>query len=264
MTDNNFNISYFDTCGSHTMVMLHGYPFNNGMWAPQFSDLYDLARMIAPDYPGHGSSDPLLDDGYTIELLAQQCFDLLDGLQITKPVILCGLSMGGYVALEMYRQAPERVKGLILASTRADADTAATKSIRESQVTQIRHGRLEEVNDEMIKKLFSPVTVQENSELVEYIREIMNQTTPEGAVGSLRAMKTRADSTDLLSEINVPTIVMHGEDDVLISVDTAAGMATAIPTAELHILPDAGHLPNLEQPDIFNDIVAGFLQEFTE
>jgi len=260
MTSDDFNISYFDTCGSHTMIMLHGFPLNNGMWAPQYSDLYDLARMIAPDYPGHGSSDPL-SDTYSIELIAQQCFDLLDGLNVNQPVVLCGLSMGGYVALEMYRQAPQRIKGLVLTSTRATADSAAQKSIRESQITQISNGRFDTVINDLHPQLFSPVTHQEDKELLHYIREIMNTTSQQGAIGSLRAMKNRADPTHLLSKITVPTIVIYGEDDEIISLDTAAALAEAIPTAELHIIPDAGHLPNLEQPEIYNDISASFLEE---
>ena len=242
------------------MLLLHGYPLNNAMWAPQYSDLYDLARIIAPDFPGHGSSDPIEED-YPIALLARQCLDLLDGLGITQPIIVGGLSMGGYVALELYRQAPERIKGMILAATTHTADTVAIQSIRESQATQIRHGRLPTLIDETLPKLFSPTTLEENQELVTYIRDVMGHTDPQGAIGSLRAMKTRPDSTKTLASISVPTLVIHGEDDQLIPTEAAQSMAKLIPNAELHILPDAGHLPNLEQPDIFNDIVASFLNE---
>ncbi len=260
MANDNFSISYFDTCGSHVMLLLHGYTLNNGMWAPQYSDLYDLARMIAPDFPGHGTSD-ILDEEYPIALLARQCLDLLDSLGITQPVVLCGLSMGGLVAFELMRQAPERVKGLILTSTQPTADSYATRTLRESQITQIRHGRYDRLMDDALPRYFSPVTLDENGDLVEFVRELVASTTPEGAIGALRAMKERPNSTGLLPKIDIPTLVIHGEDDLIVSVQEAETMAAAIPTAELHILPDAGHLPNLEQPEIFNDIVAAFLEE---
>lgn len=258
MHANNFHMGYMDTCGPHTLLLIHGFPLSNAIWAPQYDDLYDLARMIGPDLPGHGSSDPPAGP-ISIELMAEQCADLLDNLEITDPVVVCGLSMGGYVAFEFFKQNPSRVKGLILTATRAAADSEAAQSGRNAAISKIKKKGVETFTEEMLPKLFSPATLDHDEELVAYIQEIMNQTSQEGAVGALRAMKDRADSLPLLDKITVPTLIVHGEDDQIIPVEEAMEMQKLIPAADLYILENAGHLPNLEQPDVFNGLVAEFL-----
>lgn len=253
-----FQMAYMDTCGPQTMLLIHGFPLSNLMWVPQYDDLYDMARIIAPDLPGHGSSDPIKGT-VTMGLMAQQCADLLDNLEIFEPVVVCGLSMGGYVAFEFVRQFPERVKGLILAGTRARPDDEETQSRRNAAVSKIKQKGLDIFIEEMLPSLFAPGTLEEDEELVDYVRDMIMHTSPEGAIAALRGMKERADSLPLLPSIEVPTIVVHGEDDQIVPVAEAEEMHDLLPNSDLFIIEEAGHLVSMEQPDVFNGIVAEFL-----
>ncbi len=253
-----FQMAYMDTCGPQTMLMIHGFPFNNLMWVPQYDDLYDMARIIAPDLPGHGSSDPMKGT-VTMGLMAQQCADLLESLEIDEPIVVCGLSMGGYVAMELVRQFPRRISGLILTATRAAPDSEEARSGRNAAISKIKQKGLDVFVDEMLPNLFAPQNFDPESEIVAYVREMMMQTSPEGAIAALRGMKERADSRPLLSSIEVPTIIIHGEDDQIVPLAEAQEMYAAMPDSNLFIVENAGHLPPMEQPDVFNGIVAEFL-----
>ena len=259
----NFHMAYMDTCGPQTMLLIHGFPLNNGIWAPQYDDLYDMARIIGPDLPGHGASDTPAGS-ISLALMAQQCADLLDNLGITEPVVICGLSMGGYIAFEFVKQFPQRVKGLILTATRALPDSDTAKSGRNAAVSKIKKKGLETFNREMLPKLFSPASLDNNEELVGFVFDILNQTSPEGAINALQAMKERPDSTPILEKISVPTLIIHGEDDQIIPVDEVMEMQSQIPGSNLYILENAGHLPNMEQSDVFNGLVAEFLADLME
>jgi pimeloyl-ACP methyl ester carboxylesterase len=233
------------------------------MWAPQYDDLYDMARIIGPDLPGHGASDPP-DGAISIGLMAQQCADLLDNLGISEPIVVCGMSMGGYIAFEFYRQFPDRVKGLILTATRSLPDSEEAKSGRNAAISKIKQKGLESFNQTMLPKPFSPTVLEDDEELVSFVYNLMNQTSEEGAIAALKAMKERVDSTPLLPRIQVPTVIIHGEEDQIIPVAEAQAMQEAIPQADLYIIENAGHMVNLEQPDIFNGLVAEFLSDLLD
>lgn len=250
-------LAFIDSCDGMALLMIHGFPFSSAMWEPQIEDLGGITRVIAPDLRGHGRSQPV-PGPYSMEMLADDCMGLLDYLAISSPVVVCGMSMGGYVALEFFRQFPEVVAGLILTSTRALPDTAEGKANRDKMAEKAQSEGVAAIAADMLPKLLSPKTYDEDEEVVEFVQEMMEWTSVEGVVGALAAMRDRPDSTPTLAEIDVPTLVIHGADDQLIPVSEAEAMARAI-GANMVVIPDAGHVPNLEQIDAFNDAVTDFL-----
>lgn len=252
-------MSYIDSCDQLTLLCIHGFPLSSGMWEPQVEDLGNYARVIAPDLRGHGRSD-VTPAPYSVGQLADDCLDLLDFLGVFRPVVLCGHSMGGYVAFEFFRRYPDRVAGLILAATKAKADTPEGKAGRDAAVAKARQEGTTAVAADMLPKLLAPQTYDDDPELVEFVQEMMDETSLEGMVGALQAMKERPDSLETLAAIDVPTLIIHGADDRLIPLAEAQAMKAACRSAELVVIPDAGHLPNLEQIDDFNDAVMNFLE----
>jgi pimeloyl-ACP methyl ester carboxylesterase len=189
---------------------------------------------------------------------------LLDHIGYDGPVVVAGLSMGGYVAFEICRRHPERVAGLILAATKATADPDAAKAARDESARVAAAEGAGPIVAGMLPKMLAPQTYEEEPDLVEFLQDMMLATSAEGMVGALAAMRDRPDSTPDLPGLAVPTLVIHGEDDQLIPPAEAQAMAAAIPEAELVIVPGAGHMVNLEQPAVFNEAVRGFLESFYE
>lgn len=248
------------------VLFIHGYPLNRKMWAPQVASLSDIVRVIAPDLRGHGDSlaNPGADPkskGYSMDLMADDCAALLDNLDIRGPVVLCGLSMGGYISFAFYRKFPERVKGLILAATRASADSTDGKAARDEAIQLARRKGSSAIAEASLPKLMSPKTYTSQPDLVRRVYEIMQITSVDGIIGDLMGMKARPDSTPLLPNIHVPTLILHGADDQIIPLTEIEAMHSAIPGSKLVIIPDAGHLVNLEQPDSFNRSIRNFLQK---
>lgn len=257
--EDDFMMAFQDSYDKPALLMIHGFPLNSNMWIPQIDDLANFARVIAPDLRGHGQSDPI-PGPYSVKMLADDCASLLSYLNVATPFVVCGLSMGGYVALEFYRQYSEHMAGLILTATQAKADSAEAKAKRDQTAETARKEGVTAVAQAMLPKLFAPETYEEDKELVDFVEGILEAASVDGVVGALAAMRDRPDSTPSLAEIDIPVLIIHGEKDQLISVAEAEAMAKAIPNAHLVVIPDAGHLPNLEQPDAFNDAVIDFLE----
>ncbi len=261
-------IHYFDV-GPHTpsldagtgepaLVLLHAFPLHAGMWRPQIEHLSATRRVVAPDFLGFGGSDaPESMYRYTMLGYADLVAGLLDHLGLDR-VVLGGLSMGGYVAFAFLRQYPERVSGLILADTRAAADTTMAYEKRTDQQDQVARIGTTALIETLLAGLLSDETRAHRLEVVEQVRRLM-ANPPAGFIGALEAMKHRPDATDELALVTVPTLVIVGEDDSLSPPDVAREMQERIPDAALAVLPHAGHLSNLEAADEFNAAVASFL-----
>lgn len=245
--------------GGRPLLLLHGYPLNRKMWQPQLELLVDAANIIAPDLRGHGESDAPAGP-YTMDQLADDALALLDQLGLAGPAVVGGFSMGGYVALALYRRHPERVAGLILAATKAGADSDAARANREKSAALAQEKGVDAIVDAMLPKLLAPHTYAAHPELVAEVRHMILSTPVNGIVGDLLGMKDRADSTDLLPQIDRPVLVIHGQDDQLIPPTEAEWMAARIPNARLVLVPGAGHLLNLEQPEEFSAEVRVFLK----
>jgi pimeloyl-ACP methyl ester carboxylesterase len=194
-----------------------------------------------------------------MDLLAEDCYRLLNDLNITPPIIVCGLSMGGYVTMALYRKYPSLFRGMILTSTRSGSDSPEGKANRDVGVKNVRELGVPFIADSMLPKMVSPVTFNSNQPLINTIRAIMLDTSVNGVVGALQGMRDRPDSTLLLSQVKCPALIIHGADDQLIPIKDAEMLDIQIPNSRLVIIPEAGHLLNLEQPELFNQAVSKFI-----
>jgi pimeloyl-ACP methyl ester carboxylesterase len=252
----------YDASGSgRPLLLLHGYPLSRKTWRPQLENLGDAARVIAPDLRGSGESE-VTEPPYGIDQLADDAAELLDELKVSGPAVVAGLSMGGYVALAFYRRHLERTAGLILAATRAGADSEAGKANRDKAIALAREKGVEAIAESMLPKLLAPETYQTRPELVHEVRQIMASSPLSGVIGDLAAMRDRPDSTELLGSVTKPVLVIHGQEDQLILPSEAEAMYARLPNARLKLIPHAGHLLNMEQPEAFEAEVRNFLKSF--
>jgi pimeloyl-ACP methyl ester carboxylesterase len=228
------------------------------MWESQAMELADFVRVVAPDLRGHGESESV-PGPYSMDLFVDDLAALLDVLEIRQKIVLCGLSMGGYVALAFYRKHAARMQALILAATRAAGDSPQAQAGRDQAAETAKEKGVEAIVQSLLPKLLAPETLTNEPELVERARSILRSTSLDGVLGDLAAMKTRPDSRPFLEDIRVPTLILHGTEDQLIPPQEAKEMQAAIPNARLQLVPQAGHLLNLEQPALFNAAVRSFI-----
>ncbi|MFN2214985.1 MAG: alpha/beta fold hydrolase [Anaerolineales bacterium] len=254
----NLQLNVEDRGSGRPLLLIHGFPLNLEMWRPQIESLSTKQRIIAIDLRGHGLS-PSTPGPYPMRLLAEDCAALIKALEVDQPLVVCGFSMGGYISFSLYRHHPDLFSGLILASTRAGADTDQGKTNRGQAIAKVRQQGIHPVIESMLPALVAPKTYRENHELVQQVTGIMEQTSPEGMISALQGMMERPDSTGMLGEINVPTLIVHALDDQIISISDSEAMHTGIPNSQLEIIPEAGHLLNLEQEKKFNEIVTNFI-----
>ena len=250
---------YTDTGAGRPLVLIHGYPFNRSLWKEQVAALSAGHRVIAPDLRGFGESEAS-DGTATMSRMAQDVALLLDHLEIARATI-AGLSMGGYVALAFYKQFASRVRALILADTRAQADSDEAKQTRAQQAEKALTEGMAGIADAMLPKLLTPDTVSKRPEIVKRVRDMMLKTKPEGAAAALRGMAGRDDQTSLLPKITVPTLILVGAEDAITPVADSEQMHQAIAGSRLVVLENAGHVSNLERTDEFNQALIDFLQE---
>jgi pimeloyl-ACP methyl ester carboxylesterase len=259
MQINNFNLVYTETGAGRPLLLIHGFPLSRKMWDPQLA-LANAARVIAPDLRGHGESEAV-PGPYAMDQLAADGAALLDRLHVTQPVAVCGLSMGGYVAFAFYRQFAARTAGLIFAATKAGADSAEGKAGREKNAALAQEKGAAAIAEAMLPKMFAPQTYAAQPAVVAQVKAMMESTSVAGVAGALLGMRDRSDSTPTLAQIRVPTLVLHGVDDQLIPAKEGEAIAAGIAGAQLKLIPNAGHLLNLEQPAAFNAAVSDFLKE---
>jgi 3-oxoadipate enol-lactonase len=251
-------LAYTDVGLGQPVVLLHGYPFNRSLWSEQVSALSNSYRVITPDLRGLGESEASQGPA-TMNRMAQDVAALLDHLEISRAVI-GGLSMGGYVALAFYKQFPSRVRALILADTRAQADTEEGKQTRFQQAEKALAEGMASIADSMLPKLLTPETVSKRPELVKRVRDMMLKTKPEGAAGALLGMAEREDQTPLLSQISCPTLILVGRDDPITPVADSEKMHREIAGSRLVVIENAAHISNLERTDQFNEESMRFLR----
>ena len=256
---NGINLAYTDQGQGPPVVFLHAFPQSRAMWAPQVEALSGTHRVVTLDFRGFGESDAPLWH-YTLEQFADDVKGLLDHLAIQRAVLV-GLSMGGYTLFAFYRKYADLVKGLVLADTRAQADTEEGRAGRFAMAQTAYTKGAAAIAEIMLPKLLSPVALQTKPELVWQVRATIEQTQVSGIAGALMAMAERPDSVPLLAQIARPTLVITGELDGPTPPADGKLMAERIPGARLELIPQAGHLSNLEQPEAFNHAVRSFLNQ---
>jgi len=241
-----------------SVLFIHGFPFDHSMWRHQVAAL-SRWRCIAPDLLGAGASaGPESPDDYSMVTYAADLIRLLDDQQIDQ-VVVCGLSMGGYIAFELLRQAPERVRAAILCSTKAAADTPEAKRGRDVMAAKAQNEGARAIAEELVPKLHGRVTRERQPEVVREVAEMITRQPVSGVVGALRALRERPDSTPLLGQIRMPVLVVAGEDDQITPAAGMQAMARAIPGARFALIRDAGHVTHLEQPGVVTTALSDFL-----
>lgn len=250
------DVAYDDVGAGAPVLLVHGFPMNRAMWAPQTTALVDRVRCIAPDLRGFGES--AVGGPYSMDQYADDLAALLDALHIER-VVVAGLSMGGYIAFALWRRHRERVRALVLADTRAGADSDETKEKRRAMIAMAQEKGASAVADAMMPGLLGKKSREKCPELADSLHRMLEGAPVPGIVGALEAMIARPDSTPTLLTIDMPTLIVVGDEDALTPVKESLVMHEAIRGSHLEILAGAGHVSNLERPAGFNHVVAEFV-----
>ncbi len=239
------------------ILFVHGFPLDHTIWEHQLAHLDGWTR-IAPDLRGMGQSDAP-DLGYSMATYAEDLLALLNSLGVER-VVLCGLSMGGYVIFEILRRARARVRGVILMDTRAEADSPEVRKARDASSAQAREGGSVAIAAAMLPRMLAESAPAEHPALVERVRSMMEATPVAGILGAISALRDRPDSTPLLPALaDLPALVVVGQEDRLTPPALSQGMADRLPGSRLIVVPGAGHLTPMERPEAATAAVAEFL-----
>ncbi len=254
----NVTISYNDVGeGNIPIIFLHGFPFDKSMWKGQLDSLKSSYRVIAFDIRGFGKSTEA-NTALSIDLFSEDLVSFMDKLNIEKAIV-CGLSMGGYIALNAIKRFPERFAALILCDTQCIADTAEVKENRYKAIVQINLDGATEFNEKFIKSVFHPDSLNNKKELVENLRSIVFANSKGIINAGLIALAERSETCSSLDAIHIPTLIICGREDKVIPLAQAEFMQKHIKDAGLKIIENAGHVSNLEQPEQFNKCLLDFL-----
>lgn len=250
----------YDVVGPRTgtpVVLIHGFPFSKLTWGPQVAALRKTCYVVTYDVRGHGASD-VGSGQYTVEGFVDDLIGLIDHLKIPRAVLV-GLSMGGYIALRAAERNPDRIRGLVLCDTKSEGDNNEGKIKRAVQVKSVRMFGMKMFTEPFLRTVFYEQTFQTSPGIVQMVRSIVQQTPPAAVIGTLIALAARTDTTPSLYSINVPVLILAGQHDALTPPSAANAMKVKIPGAIMHIIPEAGHLSNLERAEEFNSNLITFL-----
>lgn len=255
---NGINIHYHDEGEGLPVIFIHAFALNQTMWKEQVAALKNNYRCITLDLRGFGHSD-VAGETSSMDTLAGDINELMKALAIDQAVLV-GLSMGGYITFAFYRNFPQSVRALVFADTRATADSEEAKANRlQSAEKALREGAAA-IADDTTPKLLGDTTLSNNAELVKLVHSIQASNPPAGIAAAQRGMAARVDSTDILSQINCPVLVIVGSEDKLTPQAEAEVIHKGIDNSKLLVIDNAGHLSNMEAPDEFNKAVKEFLE----
>ncbi len=257
-TINGRELAWDETGSGRTILFLHGFPFNRQLWYNQMRAVPEGWRGVAMDLRGFGESAGSDDAQYTMDMFADDAAALLTHLRVRRAVI-CGLSMGGYIALAMQRRYPSMLGGLVLADTRATADGEQERKNRHVLAERVQAEGSSVVVDSMMQKLFAQATPYTKPQVTEFVRGMMSVAPPATIARALLGMASRPNSEPDLRNISAPTLVIVGAEDQITDRGQAQLMARAIRGSHIEVIPEAGHVSNLEAPEIFNEAVRRFL-----
>ncbi len=257
------SISYFHrkarTASAKTIIFLHGFPFNKNMWRPQLEALPDYIEAFAVDVRGHGNSTS--GHGFfSIDVFAKDLRVFMERLNIDQAV-LCGISMGGYIALRAYELFPEKISGLILSDTHSKADSNAAKQKRFDSIQAVlSHGRRPFAIG-FVENVFASSSIEKYPEAVELIKSSIRRNSISTICATLLALAARSDTSASLYQIEVPALLIRGVQDKITAKQDMLDLANAIPKNSYVEIEDAGHLPNLEDAEKFNSLLQEFIAE---
>ena len=250
-------IRYLEAGSGWPLVLLHAFPLSADMWQPQLEAPPGGWRLIAPDLRGLGPARR--PPAATMDDMAADVVVLLDALRLERAMI-AGVSMGGYVALALFRTAPERCSGIVLVNSRAGADSPEARAGRDRMIALVRERGAAAVADEMLPRLLGRTSRASRPDVEPLVRRLIEANAPEGIAGALEAMKNRPDSTPMLPSVGRPALVVRGAEDEIIAAEEAERLDRQLPRSQLVTLPDAGHLCSLEAPADFNEALGNFLR----
>jgi 3-oxoadipate enol-lactonase len=254
---NGITISYEDSGTGQVIIFIHGFPFNKSTWQPQIEFLKKSYRVIAYDIRGFGKSS-LGDEVISIDLFATDLVKFMDALNIEKATV-CGLSMGGYILMNAVSRFPERFDAIILSDTQCIADSEESKEKRYQTINQVEAKGLDEFAEAFVKNIFTKKSLEVKKDIVEEVKNIILKTSPKTITETLKALAQRRESCNLLKTVPVPALIICGKDDTVTPLSQSELMFNTMPNATLHSIDDAGHMSNLEQPEIFNEHINNFL-----
>ena len=255
---NNIQLSYDDVGeGEMPIIFLHGFPFDKSMWEGQLDFLKSYYRLISCDIRGFGKSTND-DSALSISLFADDLIQLMDKLNMEK-VVLCGLSMGGFIALNAMKRYPDRFEALVLCDTQCIADTTEVKEKRYKTIDQIEEDGATTFNEGFIKSVFHEDSLSNKKELVEQLRSVVFFNPKHIIQQGLVALSERSETCSTLHKINIPTLILCGREDEVTPLVQSELLNTSIEDSVLHVIDNAGHVSNLEQPEEFNKHLLDFL-----
>jgi 3-oxoadipate enol-lactonase len=241
------------------LLLVHGFPLNHSMWSAQIETFSATQRVIAPDLRGFGRSS-VTEGTVTMEQFADDCQALLGALGIDEPITFCGLSMGGYIAWQFARKYGDRLSRLILCDTRAAADSAEAADTRRKMARHVLASGTEFIASAMLPKLFAPSTVERHPDRIEAVRQMILGSDPQGIAAAQQGLAARPDATPWLATIGMPTLVLVGASDAISPPEEMQQIAAAIPHSEYRVIPAAGHMAPMENPDAVNAAMTEFLR----
>ncbi|MFF1507113.1 alpha/beta fold hydrolase [Streptomyces sp. NPDC058326] len=247
---------YEDQGTGPALLLVHGHPFDHTMWRPQIDRFSRTHRVIAPDLRGYGATPLGANPGSTdLGVFAEDLVALLDDLGIGA-CVLAGLSMGGQIAMELYRRHPERVRGLVLADTFPAAETEDGKAARNAMADRLLREGMRGYADEVLDRMVAPY----NTHAAPHVHRMMCATDPVAAAAALRGRAERPDYRKTLTTVPFPALVIVGRDDTYTPVTDAEEMRALLPHATLAVIERAAHLPNLERPEEFDAVLETYLR----
>ncbi|HKV41138.1 MAG TPA: alpha/beta hydrolase [Blastocatellia bacterium] len=255
---NGINIEYRDEGKGLPVIFLHAFPLNQRMWDEQVAALSPICRAITVDLRGFGDSD-VPPGPYWMALMASDVRGLMSKLSIDRAVLV-GLSMGGYVAMAFYRNFAESVRALVLADTRAAADTPEAHERRLKSAKRVEAEGIDSIIDEMSQVLLGATTQKERPEVLAKVRRIAALNNPKGVAAAQLGMAARPDSSEMLASVKRRVLVIGGREDALSPPAVAEALQWRIQGSQLSIIERAGHLANLECPHEFNAALIGFIE----
>lgn len=241
--------------GSPTLLLVHGFPHDRALWAPQMHALSGTYQCVAVDLRGFGESSGA--PPYSIDQYADDLAALLDAIGVERAVV-AGLSMGSYIAFAMWRRHAHRVQAFVLVGTRPGADSDAVRARRSEIVTLVRAGGVSALPAKLAAAQLGASTRARQPELESAVLAMARRASEGGVLGALDAMMARPDSTNTLASITVPTLVLVGDEDILAPPVEAEQVHALVPGSRLDVIRGAGHLSNMERPAAFNAAVSAF------
>lgn len=252
-------LAYESTGNGLPLVFIHAYPLSRRMWDENKPFFAKHFRFITVDLPGFGAS-PAAAETSSMESMANGVIEVIDHLKISEKFVVAGLSMGGYAMLQLLKKAPLRVRAAAFLSTRSAADSDDARKKRHENVEFIQKNGMGPAADRLVTTLLGKTTQTSNPKLVEQVKSWIRSAEPKGVCAALRGMAERPDTTSIVESLSVPTFFLAGSEDVVIPAADMEALSKSAKKPRFQIIPEAGHLINLEKPDLFNEAFSNFLK----